>query len=198
MNRHNTTNKMTPASFRKCFPTLAAATMKENRMEQTEATKAEIASLRLRKERGEQLWKEIRGVRDAKRQLQEEILEARADVRTLEKKMEGLEEREELIAAHLCLDGGPGQGEQPANDAWMEVPTIVLIPNKQIAAKLVEAGLDNFGRLEAWRAKVNGPGGEPHRIKGFGPAKMQAVEDAVVKYWTENSRPVSPAVDAAD
>ena len=205
MNAHNKSTKMSPASFRKCFPTLAAAIEGEPMTKEDaaiitaapvllEVPEPELTALRLRKERGEELWKQISGVRALKREKSEQIASARAEMRCLEKEMENLEEYEEdRISAHLCLDGGPGQGllpfaatPTPASDDWKEVPTSVLIPNAAITAKLVEAGLDTFGKVEAWRAKVSGPGGEDHRIKGFGAAKMQIVEDAVVQYWIDH------------
>lgn len=214
MKPHKQTNKLSPAGFARAFPTLAAAIGDRMSKEQAKAIVdaapaleappvcdvivdvGELAALRQRKERGEELWRSIAILRRLKSEKSGEIAAARANARELETDLEEFKEQEEeLIAAHLCLDGGPGQcllpftESKPADkpdDVWMEVPTAALVPNQAIASKLIDHGLLTFGAVEAWRAKVNSPGGEDHRIKGFGPAKMQVVEDAIVKYWADH------------
>lgn len=87
--------------------------------------------------------------------------------------------------------------DKPADpDAWRAVPLAEVLPDAKLAGPLLEAGVTTFGELEDWRATR----GETPKVVGLGPVKRQAIDDAIVAWWTahptEKAAEVREAIEA--
>lgn len=69
-------------------------------------------------------------------------------------------------------------------DAWKSAPLSALGLPPSLEEKLTSEGMDTIGRLEQRRADISQ--GKEKWPKGIGPAKVTAIEDAVVGWLTEN------------
>lgn len=69
-------------------------------------------------------------------------------------------------------------------DAWKSAPLSALGLPPSLEEKLIGEGMDTIGRLEQRRADISQ--GKEKWPKGIGPAKVTAIEDAVVGWLTEN------------
>jgi hypothetical protein len=82
----------------------------------------------------------------------------------------------------------PGEVPAPTDDSWKALPLTELVEHDDLpatVAKLLgEAGINTLGELTAYtEPKASGWTAKLSDVKGIGPAKVDAIGEATIKFW---------------
>lgn len=91
--------------------------------------------------------------------------------------------------------GSVAEGLAPTDDSWRKVPLSDLEISAAILSKLTDAGIETIGALADYTKDGRN---QVTDIKGLGPAKATAIDEALDTFWAEWNRPSEFSVEEAE